>query len=301
MFDFWHNLTKSAEEKQQEALHAYLDNALSPRQRRQFEQQLAQDAGLRAELAQLQRLKQNLRRLPRQPVPRNFTLNPALYGRPRRQPLVQAYPALRFATVLTAFFFILALGISLTMPDADQSFSAEVASAPEAGQIETTRLSTEEVMLTSPAAAQETLREGESAEASLEASEAEETAAEADTAAVITGYPAPAGTAIPPVEETIAAEVMSAPPAATETARPTATTSSIPRQPTEEAIVANRLATIEAGGDEAGVETELEPDTAAEISQNGDTSFNGLQVLQIILGITFVALLLLTFLARRQL
>ena len=52
MFDFLRNLTKTAEEKQQEALNAYLDDALPPRQRRLFERQLAQDAGLQAELAQ---------------------------------------------------------------------------------------------------------------------------------------------------------------------------------------------------------------------------------------------------------
>jgi hypothetical protein len=56
--------------------------------------------------------------LPRRPAPRNFTLDPALYGRPQKQPLLHLYPALRVATTLTAFFFILALFVDLLAPGA---------------------------------------------------------------------------------------------------------------------------------------------------------------------------------------
>ncbi|MCZ7669785.1 MAG: hypothetical protein M5U34_22710 [Chloroflexi bacterium] len=38
---------------------------------------------------------------------------PASYGKPQKEPLVQAYPFLRAATVLTAFFFVIALGLSV--------------------------------------------------------------------------------------------------------------------------------------------------------------------------------------------
>ena len=47
MFDFVRNLGKSADEKRQERLNAYVDGALSPAARQQFEQELAQDAALR--------------------------------------------------------------------------------------------------------------------------------------------------------------------------------------------------------------------------------------------------------------
>jgi anti-sigma factor RsiW len=116
MFDFWRNLTKSKAEKQQELLHAYIDNALSPARRQQFEAQLAQDAELRAEVASLRQIKQMVSALPRRPVPRNFTLEPARYGRPAPQPLLQAYPALRLATAMTAVLFVLLLALDWGTP-----------------------------------------------------------------------------------------------------------------------------------------------------------------------------------------
>lgn len=118
MFDFLRNVTKSEEEKRQEQLNAYLDDALSPRERQQFEALLADDAALRAALTQLRALREDVRRLPRRRVPRNFTLDPALYGRPQPQPLVQAYPLLRAATALTALIFVIALGAELFLPGA---------------------------------------------------------------------------------------------------------------------------------------------------------------------------------------
>lgn len=111
MFDFLRNRTKSSAELTQEALSAYLDNALAPAERQRLERQLAQDARLQAELRQMRLLKQQLAQLPRRRVPRNFTLDPALYGRPQRQPLLQLYPALQGATALAALIFILLLGL----------------------------------------------------------------------------------------------------------------------------------------------------------------------------------------------
>lgn len=95
----------------QEALSAYLDNALAPAERQRLERQLAQDVRLQAELRQMRLLKQQLAQLPRRRVPRNFTLDPAVYGRPQRQPLLQLYPALQGATALAALIFILLLGL----------------------------------------------------------------------------------------------------------------------------------------------------------------------------------------------
>ena len=88
MFNFLRNLTKSAEEKRQEAVTAYLDEALNDRERQRFEQEMAQDAALRAHVEQLLLIKQSLRQLPQWQVPRNFILDPAAYGRPARQPWV---------------------------------------------------------------------------------------------------------------------------------------------------------------------------------------------------------------------
>lgn len=91
-------------------LAAYIDGSLSAAERRQFEEMLAQDPGLQADLEQQQAVRQMLSQVPQRRVPRNFTLDPALYGRPAKQPLIQYYPALRAATVLTAVMLFLAVG-----------------------------------------------------------------------------------------------------------------------------------------------------------------------------------------------
>ena len=175
MFDFLRNITKSAEEKRQERLNAFLDNALSQRERQQFERELVQDPALRADLEQLRWIKRNVQQLPRVRAPRNFILDPAVHKQQvkqrARKPSWQPYPALRVATALTAFFFILALALDLATPygalnqplagtsqtvaedsvtqeetlrQADESAMASEADAPEA--FEVTRAVTEEVV-----------------------------------------------------------------------------------------------------------------------------------------------------------
>jgi hypothetical protein len=111
MFDFMRN-GESKGDKNLEALGAYLDNALTAAERERLEARLARDANLRAELEQLRTMKLQLRAMPRRRAPRSFALDPARYGRPKAQPLMQFYPVLRGATALTAFLliFVLALG-----------------------------------------------------------------------------------------------------------------------------------------------------------------------------------------------
>lgn len=109
MFNFLRNWTKSAEEEAQEQVHSYVDNALTPREKSAFEQKMTQSPLLKAEVQKAQALKAQLRQMPQRAVPRNFTLDPAQYGRPARQPLVQMYPVLRGATALTAVFFVMTL------------------------------------------------------------------------------------------------------------------------------------------------------------------------------------------------
>jgi hypothetical protein len=136
MFDFWRNLTKSKAEKERELLHAYVDNALSPVERTAFEARLAQDANLQAEVEALQQVKQMLAAVPRRRVPRNFTLDPARYGRPAPQPLLQAQPVLRLATVLTAVIFIVVLALDWSSPGMPQSASFEAVPVEEIAVME---------------------------------------------------------------------------------------------------------------------------------------------------------------------
>lgn len=188
MLDFIRDLGKSAAEKRRETVSAYVDDALTPKQRQQFEQELAQDSALQAEVTQLQELKQNLRRLPRRSAPRNFTLDPAVYGAPQRQPLVQLYPAMRVATALTAVFFVIAVVADLlTFGAADM---AAPAAEPVAMDVPMTRVTTEaeverEAVEDTPveeAAEAEIAVEEEAAEEEMAAEEAVAEEAVAETA-----------------------------------------------------------------------------------------------------------------------
>lgn len=113
MFDFFRNLGKSAAEKRQERVNAFLDGELSPQEARRFEAELDQDPELRTELAELRQIKRSLQQLPQVRAPRNYTLDPAVYGTPAPEPASQWLPALRVATALTAFFFILTVALDV--------------------------------------------------------------------------------------------------------------------------------------------------------------------------------------------
>ncbi|MEJ2754054.1 MAG: zf-HC2 domain-containing protein, partial [Chloroflexota bacterium] len=101
MFDFIRNLGRSEEQRQQEALSAFLDGELAPDEIARVEQDLASNSNLREELAEMQLWKSQMRDLPARRVPRNFTLDPGIYGRPQRRPFAGAYPVLRTATAVT--------------------------------------------------------------------------------------------------------------------------------------------------------------------------------------------------------
>ena len=324
MFDYLRNLTKSVEEKQQEALNAYLDDALSPQERQQFEQLLARDADLRLAVEQRRALQMQMRQMPRRKVPRNFTLDPALYGRPQRQPLFQLYPVMRLATVLTAIFFILAIGADLFLygggapasGDAAQDVAMVAEEAMEALDAETavevTRIVTEVVV-----------EEGETAaEAAppVEAPAAEEMA-EATESTVEEEMPAAASP--PPQTEntlTTAADTAEADdptsqepagmaplptpsPAATQTAPAfiDATKSTVPR-PEAETVTGERAVTAVATAqpETPGDEVVTEP-TAVSTPSPPAEPISGLRLLQIGLGVLLVLLGTAVFYVRRQL
>lgn len=289
MFDYLRNLTKTDAEKRQEALTAYLDGALSPDARRAFEARLAQDSDLQADLEQQRAVRQSLRQLPQRRVSRNFTLDPALYGRPARQPLVQYYPALRAATVLTAvlFFFAISLGLYTSADESAMTAApaADVAMEPAPGDastaVEVTRVVTEmeepaaETMPDSqtgaaeldmePAAEEEAMEEAAEDEAMDEAVEeaaeepAGEEAAPVEATAVPTLLPAVGGassaaaTAEPATDDGEAAPVVQA--TASLAPLPTATQSLLPRATATEPPLRGYLAPEE-------LSTEL-PDSTA--------------------------------------
>lgn len=205
MFDFIKNWFNSTEEKEWERLNAYLDGALSPEERVAVERQVNENSRLQTQLEDLQFIKSSLRQLPQKKAPRNFVLDPAVYGRQRRpaepvpSPGARLYPALQTATIMAAFFFLLALMAELFLVApyfdevaADRPFEATVIAmeAESPVDVETTRVVTETVE-EEAVAALEAPAEPEEAEIATEMAVAEEEI-EADEP-----YPAPAIMATP--------------------------------------------------------------------------------------------------------
>ena len=156
MFDYLRDLTRSPEEKGQEALSAYLDGALTPAESQRVEERLAQDPDLQAQLQEMRTWQAQMRALPARRVPRNFTLDPAVYAPPRREPLGRAYPALRTATALAAVMFVLALGALLggvTSAPISEVVPVAMQQAVEEADMEQPMESAEADMAEAPAAA----------------------------------------------------------------------------------------------------------------------------------------------------
>ncbi len=210
MFNFLRDLTKSAEEKRQEQITAYVDGELSPRERQRFVQLMADDPGLQTEVAELQQFKQNLRQLPRRRVPRNFTLDPALYQAPQRQPLLQLYPAMRVATVITAVFLIIAVSADLL------TFGGANEAAPSAAPVAMQSAPAEEAAMetAADAAMEEMPVEAEAVEEEAMAYDAAESENVTEGAAAEASAPEPQVevAAVPEAEVTEAEEPAAAPP-----------------------------------------------------------------------------------------
>jgi hypothetical protein len=134
MLDSLRNLRLSKEEIYQEAITAYLDDVLSPKERERFERQMASEPALRAEVEVQGRLRYQLKQLPRQAAPRNYTLDPAVYGRPDQAKAPLMYPFLRGATVMVGLLFIVALTAQLLFGSQDVVRLADIAPAAESVQ-----------------------------------------------------------------------------------------------------------------------------------------------------------------------
>lgn len=293
MLEILRNLTRTAEEKRQEALNAYLDGELHGTARERFEAELAADPSLRAEVAQLTAIQEQVGRLPRVRAPRNYTLDPAVYGAPAPASGLTLYPALRLATVLTAFFLVLAVGLEVipgqqravenagdsvaVLETSEEEAAAEVAverveapqEAPFVAEGEAERAAGEDEMAeeagqvelfgTAALTATEAITEEDAAALVLpvpEAAEVEEAAQETLAQEPAAADMAPEATAT--LKEPAAAEVATAP---------------LPPAPT------------------------ADPDT--EVSRVG-IGASPLRTVQIVLGIALIVLLVATLLLRRQ-
>jgi hypothetical protein len=91
-----------------EALSAYLDGQLAPKERQLLEARLQARADLRLALDELSRTRSVLRaRLPVR-APRNFTLTPEMAGiRQRTRPGFSLFPTMRLASALSTLLFVI--------------------------------------------------------------------------------------------------------------------------------------------------------------------------------------------------
>ncbi|MDJ0752404.1 MAG: hypothetical protein QNJ45_02720 [Ardenticatenaceae bacterium] len=148
ILDWLKNLRKSAAEKEQEAITAYLDGALSERETAAFEARLRDDANLQSEIDTQRRVKELLAQAPRIKAPRNFVLDPAVYGRQKPQPIplaIRLYPQLRTATVVASLLFAAVLTLNLYSAGSRLA-SQDVAMAPaELSEIQATSVGVQEI------------------------------------------------------------------------------------------------------------------------------------------------------------
>ncbi len=84
-------------------LSAYLDGELNPREMSRLKTRLEHRPGLRAALNEIKRTKQILSLTPRVGIPRNFTLTPAMVGKPHRRSPERGY---RLAAAALSFLFV---------------------------------------------------------------------------------------------------------------------------------------------------------------------------------------------------
>ena len=126
-----------AQDKMDERLSAYIDGALSPRERARLEKQLAEDPALRARLEALRRTVALVRELPPVPAPRNFLLSPGMVAQPARplSPARRLAPALTFATAISGILCVVLLVANLTTAGLVEPMAAPV---PLARGVETT-------------------------------------------------------------------------------------------------------------------------------------------------------------------
>jgi hypothetical protein len=298
---------------------AYLDNTLSLSQRQEFEALLTQDTDLRAELEMAQLIRQQMQEMPRRSLPRSFTLDASVYGVPKKEPLVQAYPFLRVATVMTAFFFVLALGLNVftSQSGGDMASVAQTAMEP-APALEAPMPEAENATF---AATEEALASAKVAETVIvvEAVAGEEEAA-AGMAAAATMLPTATATAtaVPLTEDTAMADgaVEEGLPAASALAGvaggesalsapvPTATVSALPRPDATETAVSRVVEPTLSAQDEIvnadDMETAVTQETPPQNLQQPRLSLTNSQWLLMGLGLLLLILIVITFLARRK-
>ena len=318
MFDWLTDLRKSAEEKRDETITAYIDDALPPGEKSTFEAELAQDSDLRGQVEAERQLKLMLSQLPPVRAPRNFGLDPAVYGREKPTiPLFESlYPQLRTATAVAAICLVALFtysGLTSTAPTASNFALEEAAPVAQVQTTATAPLQTAPVEIEAEAEQsleQSLIEEAEMAEDAAAASDmemaemADEESAMDSASSAELAEDAEMAESAPVSPRTITTDEVRvfgdnqdetmANGAAAEAEGSSA------RSPVtdEEAVPETEVAMAEA------IEEEAEGNTAVQTSNNVTPStsrgWSGLQITLILLALLTTALLILTIWSRRQ-
>jgi len=103
-------MNKKLSPRDQEAISAYSDGQLRPKEQARIEERLRTDPGLREAFADLERTRQVIRALPKMKAPRSFLLSPD--SEPVVKPTISGlFPSFRLVSVLaTILFVVVAIG-----------------------------------------------------------------------------------------------------------------------------------------------------------------------------------------------
>lgn len=110
-------------------LSAYLDNELSAAERTAIEARLRDDPDLRAELAELEQVIGMVKAMPVIKAPRNYTLDPAVYGK-KATPKVIRYPW-RQLVAAAAVVVIVAAGVFLALRQNESAIQTNDSAPPQ--------------------------------------------------------------------------------------------------------------------------------------------------------------------------
>jgi hypothetical protein len=175
-------MTTSLSNRDTELLSAYLDGELSAGESAALEQRLRQDSRLQAELESLQTTVALLGMAERVSVPHNFTLDPAVYGKPARANLWERLNLPRFTPLAAAGAAIVAVLVCAGVFILASGLPGGGAAAPDVAMLEA-ESAAEEPAFAAPAE-KEMMEEAPEEEAAEEAMElpAEEVVEEAEEA-----------------------------------------------------------------------------------------------------------------------
>ncbi len=118
-------------------LNAYLDGEMSAAEREAFERRLAQDPALQQELETLRATVALLHMAERVPVPRNFTLDPAVYGRQVRPNWLARLQAARPMALAAAVAAVAIIMGGVLLWNSAMQFASPTMVAMEAAQEQT--------------------------------------------------------------------------------------------------------------------------------------------------------------------